>query len=90
MESYNTHIFSDSSVELIQLSFDHDLEKAEEWAREAGLAWPTILMEDIPDEIRAFSPRNAVPDYVLVSAEGEVVASGKEAAFDAIKRRLSE
>ncbi|MEJ6580106.1 MAG: hypothetical protein QNL33_09305 [Akkermansiaceae bacterium] len=89
MESYHASISSNSTVELIQVSQDHDLGEAAKWAKEAKFPWPVLLQKDIPEEVMSYSPNGSVPDYVLVDSAGEVVANGKEAAFIKIKSHSS-
>ncbi|YCM46473.1 hypothetical protein V2O64_10630 [Verrucomicrobiaceae bacterium 227] len=90
MESYHARIAGNPAVELIHVSQDHDVGQAEKWAREARFPWPTLIQKEIPAEITKYSPKGSVPDYVLVNAAGEVVANGKEAAFEKIKSHSSE
>lgn len=90
MESYNEKILPNTSVEVIQVSFDQNVGEAGKWARGAGLPWPVILRNEIPEEIKNFSTGGAIPDYVLVKSDGEVVANGKEAAFRVIEKNTSD
>lgn len=90
MESYQSEIADDPSIELVHVSLDHDLGEAEKWAREARLPWPVLLQKDTPEEIMAYLVSGGVPDYVLVNSSGDVVANGKEAAFMMIESRSSK
>lgn len=84
MESYHEKIAPHSFVELIHVSRDQEVKEIEEWARKDKLPWPVLLAGEIPDEIEQYSPDGSVPDYILVDSAGEIVATGKNAAFEAI------
>jgi hypothetical protein len=90
VEHYTQNLAGRRDVALIQVSMDNDRKAAAGWAKEAKFPWLTIMMTDrdgrrAPDHdfTQVFSPRG-IPSYILISADGEKIAEGKNAVFAAL------
>jgi hypothetical protein len=86
VEFYNDTIADNASVEMVWYPRE-DEAAAEKWAAGHQFPWPTIrgkALEKV-DPVKDHAGRG-VPNYVLVSADNEVVAKGLAAA----KAKISE
>lgn len=90
MEYYNSDIAKNNDVELIWASADSDEGSMEDWAKKEKFPWPTIKFKSARkiDEITKLAPRG-VPGYVLVDAEGNVLAS-QAGSSQPVKDKLKE
>lgn len=80
VEYYNDEIADNPAVEMVWYPREEE-GAAEEWAASHQFPWPTIrgkALEKV-DSVKQHAGRG-VPNYVLVSADNEVVASGLSAA----------
>lgn len=78
MESYTKEIAENPKVALIHISHDNDEDSAEDWAAKENFPWLTVLPGDrVADDLIELKVRNSVPHYLLVDAEGELLAEGK-------------
>lgn len=81
MESYNKKIAGNDKVELIHFSYDENDDAALKWAKKEKFPWPTVLKgKQKATELEKFAGQY-VPEYLLVSKDGEVVAKGKDGCF---------
>ena len=81
MESYNEKIAGNDKVELIHFTYDESDEEALKWAKKEKFPWPTILKDkQKATDLEKFAG-NFVPEYLLVSKDGEVVVKGKDECF---------
>ena len=81
METYKSEIATNPKVELIHISRDQNEDAAEEWARELGFPWPTILPDDMQRTGLDKYYGGGVPTYVMVDKDGNEVAKGLAAAL---------
>ena len=90
MEYYNKEIADNDSVELIWASADSSEPAMESWATKEKFPWPTIKFKSARDidEINKLRPRG-VPGYVLIDAEGELLASSTGSSAP-VKNKLKE
>ncbi len=79
MESYNEKLADLSNVKFVHLSLDRSEDDAEEWAEKESFPWLTVMPEDV--EKTEIEVAKGVPEYRMVDANGEVVATGKSAVF---------
>lgn len=71
-------------VEMVHVSLDQDEDAAESWAAKESFPWPTVMMSKMKRSgLDGYAPRG-VPNYKLISKDGEVVAEGKGAVFQKI------
>ena len=86
VKSYKEKIAGNDKVELIQVSYDDTDEDALRWAKKEKFPWPTVL----PDKHKASGLEkfagDSVPEYILISKDGEVVVKGKDACFKEIAK----
>ena len=61
---------------LIQISGDNSEDDAEEWAAKENFPWLTVLPGDRTIRDLDLRSRKAYPSYLLVDAEGNIVAQG--------------
>ena len=90
MEYYNSEIKENPKVELIWATADNSEDAMEAWAKKEKFPWPTIkfkAMEKL-DEIQKLAPRG-VPGYVLVDADGQVLASSAGSS-EPVKQKVKE
>lgn len=90
MEYYNSDIAKNSEVELVWATADSDEGAMEAWAKKEKFPWPTIKFKSARkiDEITKLAPRG-VPGYVLVNAEGDVLATSAGSS-EPVKSKLKE
>jgi acylphosphatase len=90
VEYYNKEIAGNANVELIWATADNDQDAMEAWAKKEKFPWPTIKFKALQklDVIQKLAPRG-VPGYVLVDAEGEVLASSAGSS-EPVKQKLKE
>lgn len=79
MEKYHDTVAENPKVEMIHISLDRSEDAAEQWAAMEKFPWYTVMMRDLQragfDE---YKTTNAVPEYALLSAEGERLGSGSQ------------
>jgi hypothetical protein len=85
VESYKSHLAGQSKVLMVHLSYDDEPTEALAWAKKEQFPWLTVLEPKVPSvDLEEFTD-GGVPDYVLLSADGEVLARGKDEVFEKIK-----
>lgn len=87
MEYYNESIASNKEVEVIHYNLDQSEKAMDNFMVDFEFPWPAIAYSKrervkIANEVK----ENFVPCYVLVDAQGEVVAKGMSAA----KKKIAE
>lgn len=87
VEKYNQHIASNPLVEMIHVSMDSDIESATKWAAQESFPWLTVLPEAQEDGLMSLNPDKGAPEYLLMSAEGEIVL---KATSDEIFAKIKE
>ena len=86
MDKYNKLIAKSTNTTMIHVSLDKSEDAAETWATEAKLPWLTVLPDDVEkSKLHKFKKTQYVPEYNLVSKDGEILASGADACFKKIK-----
>ncbi len=86
MSKYHSAIAGNDKVEMVHISSDDNAQAASKWAAAEKFPWLTILPEEArSSELHQFGS-GFVPDYVLVSAEGEKIATGKDKVFEEAKK----
>lgn len=90
VEYYNKEIAGNDQVELIWATADNSEDDMEAWAKTEKFPWPTIKFKAVDkiDEIQKLAPRG-VPGYVLVDADGKVLAS-TAGNSEPVKKKLKE
>ena len=84
MESYKRKIAKNDKVEFIHFSLDRTPEAALEWAKKEKFPWPHVLAEaHNASGLKSYAKR-FVPYYMLVDADGKILAEGNPAVFDKI------
>jgi hypothetical protein len=89
VEYYNTEIADNAEVEMVWYPRE-DEAAAEKWAAAEQFPWPVIrgkALEKV-DEIKKHAG-SGVPNYVLVDANNEVLATGSGACKSKIKELTS-
>lgn len=81
---YNKEIAGNDSIELIHASFDSDDKSAGAWAKKSHFTWPTVMERNL-EKAGLVKYSQGVPTYVVVDANGKVVAEGKDAVSKKIK-----
>lgn len=71
---------------MIHVSLDRSEDAAEDWAVKEKFPWYTV----VPDKVKRsglmeYKLTNAVPEYALLSADGERLGSGSR-VFDEVKK----
>ncbi|MGJ8697484.1 MAG: hypothetical protein ACSHYF_14295 [Verrucomicrobiaceae bacterium] len=84
MSDYHELILNNPDVELIHLSADQSKKAAEDWAKKENFPWPTVLSTSLSESLEA-RVGQTLPGYFLYSADGELLAKGKEDAFKKIR-----
>ncbi len=69
---------------MIHVSADDNESAASRWAADGAFPWLTVLPRDVRASGLEQFGSGFVPDYVLVSADGEKVAEGPVGVFDRI------
>ena len=86
VESYNEKIAGNEQVELIHFSYDESDADALKWAKKEKLPWPTVLKDkQEATDLEKFAG-DFVPEYLLISKDGKVVAKGKDECFAEIAK----
>jgi hypothetical protein len=81
VESYNKKIAGNDRVELIHFTYDETDEAALKWAKKEKFPWPTVLKDkQKATDLEKFAG-DYVPEYILISKDGDVIANGKEECF---------
>ena len=84
MESYKKHIANNPKVAMIHFSYDEDVAEATKWAKKEGFPWLTVLEpKHKASDLEKFAGE-FVPEYLLISHEGKVLAKGKDECFEKI------
>lgn len=81
MESYNKKIAGNDKVELIHFSYDKSDDAALKWAKKEKFPWPTVLKDKQKATGLEEFAGDYVPEYILISKDGKVIANGKEECF---------
>jgi len=82
IEKYKEHIESNPLIEFIHVSEDEGEGSAENWARKQEFPWLTVLPKQAKrSKIFQYKTRNVVPFYILVDAQGEQLAVGRNKVF---------
>ncbi len=90
MEYYNETIAPAKNIEVIHVNFDRSEKDMASFMEAFKMPWPAIDFDKIEKvETVAKFDSNAVPNYVLVSAQGELVAKGMGAAKAKIAELLA-
>jgi hypothetical protein len=77
VEKYNSVLKDTNKVAFIHVSLDRSEELAEQWAAKEGFPWLHILPDDVDKSgLKPFHTTGAVPCYVMLDADGEVVVKG--------------
>jgi hypothetical protein len=84
VSDYHEMIADRDDVELVHISLDLSDEAGEKWALNEKFPWPTVQQSQISEELSARTPQT-VPSYLLVNADGTIIATGKKEALAAIK-----
>ena len=84
MESYKKHIADNPKVAMVHISLDEQESAAAKWAAKEGFPWLTILLPKVKESGFEELTSGLVPDYLLLSADGTVLAKGKEDCFKKI------
>lgn len=84
METYNTKIAKDDSLELVLMSGDDD-GAALAWAKKHKQPWP-IIPNKVVGSFNGGGGKldlkiDGYPSYFLISSDGEVLARGKEDVY---------
>ena len=86
MEKYNKTVEGNEKVEMIHVSLDQSEDAAEKWAAKEGFPWYTVLPGDVKRSgLREYKETRFVPEYALLSADGERIGSGSN-VFDQVKK----
>ena len=90
MEYYNDEIADNDDVELVWASADQSEDAMEDWAKNEKFPWPTVKFKSARkiDPINDVRPRG-VPGYVLLDAEGEVLAKST-GTNQPVKQKIKE
>ena len=90
MEKYNSVLGDTNKVTMIHVSLDRSEDLAEKWAAKEGFPWLHILPDDVEKSgLKVFHTTGAVPCYVMLDANGEVVIKGS-AGSNAIFKKAAE
>ncbi len=77
MEKYKSVLADTEKVVFIHVSLDRSEELAEQWAAKESFPWLHILPDDVEKSgLKQFHTTGAVPCYVMLDADGEVVVKG--------------
>ena len=91
MDSYQSVIAENPKVVMIHVSQDRDEDAAKEWAAEHSFPWLTVLPGDVDrSDLLEHKTRNAVPHYVLLDSEGNMLANSSSDALNKIKELTAE
>ncbi len=87
MEWYKNEIAMINDVEMIWFNRDSDEDAMENWMKKESMPWPMIKFRN-KDKVKevAMHAGRAVPNYVMVDANNEIVANG----LSAIKSKIKE
>ena len=90
MEYYKKEIATNDNVELIWASADQSEDAMETWATKEKFPWPTVKFKSARkiDPINDARPRG-VPGYVLMDAEGKVLAQSAGSS-QPVKSKIKE
>lgn len=80
-------IDSKKDVEMVQLSKDNDFDSLKKWARDVKFPWLMVAPKDVKSTGLAELSQGGVPQYTLINTNGDVVAQGKHAAMEFIKKQ---
>jgi|TARA_B100001105_G_scaffold247965_1_gene233185 hypothetical protein len=84
VKQYKEEVADHPSVEMIHVSLDDDKKAAESWAAKEGFPWPTVMKDNLERSgLGDYLPRG-IPNYKLISMDGEIVAEGKGAVFQKV------
>lgn len=87
MEKYNEKIKDAKNVEMVYFSRDSSEGAMESFMAEFKMPWPAIDFDKKDRwKLGATLAGNVVPNYVLIDAEGEVLANGSGGVFAALEK----
>jgi len=87
VETYNKVIADNDKVTMIHASLDQSADLAEKWAAKEGFPWLTILPDDVGKSgLKPFHTTGAVPCYVMLDKDGEVVVAGSAGSTACFKK----
>ena len=78
MESYKEHLADSTKVAMIHVSYDEQEADALSWAIKEGFPWLTVLSSKLEEADLEKFAGDFVPEYLLLSPDGKVLASGKD------------
>jgi len=78
VEWYKESIAENKNVEMVFYPRDRSEDALTAWASDVGMPWPTVKFSKL-EKVKDVSKHagNAVPNYVMVDADGEVIAKGR-------------
>ena len=87
MEYYNESIAENDNVELVLYSCDGDKKGLEKFMTQHSAPWPAIDHRSLKraKTIGKYSPKG-IPSYILIDAEGNKIAEGK----NAVQQKIAE
>ena len=87
MEKYNSVLADTNKVVFIHVSLDRSEELAEKWAAKEDFPWLHILPDDVEKSgLKQFHTTGAVPCYVMLDKDGEVVIKGSAGSTGVFKK----
>ena len=84
MESYKRKIADNDKVEFIHFSLDRTPDAALAWAKKEKFPWPHVMADKHTDSGLKKYMKRFVPYYMLVDADGNILAEGNPAVFDKV------
>ena len=87
VEKYNSVLADTQKVVFIHVSLDRSEDLAEAWAAKESFPWLHILPDDVGKSgLKEYHTTGAVPCYVMLDAEGEVVVPGSAGSTGVFKK----
>jgi hypothetical protein len=86
VESYHEKIAGKDQVEMVHFSYDESEEEALKWAKKEKFPWLTVLPSKHEATGLEEFAGDFVPEYLLISKDGKVVANGKDECFAEIAK----
>ncbi|MFP6866049.1 MAG: hypothetical protein VCA35_08920 [Roseibacillus sp.] len=87
VERYHESLADRRDLAIIHVNLDQTEKAATQWGVKTKIPWLTLLKEEKKafeaEFVELFSIRG-IPAYILVSAEGEVIAQGKQEVLAAL------
>lgn len=85
MAAYNEHIANNDKVEFIHVSMDDSKSDALKWSTAAKFPWLHVLSSKSRTAGMLAYDQGGMPQYYLITKNGEVLASKEDTAFAKIK-----